>query len=158
MTGGSLDADTTYYYKIIAINATGSTGGNTEVTATTTSVYKSTRLTWDAVTGATGYKIFRSEVSGSYADSLIEEIVSGSTTSYVDNTATPDSTNEDLPTENTTAGAGPAYGSAPALGTGTLTATLQPGELKAFWLRVDPSVIADDDNNPELAVIEFTEV
>lgn len=74
VSGGTLAVDQ-YYYKVIAVFST-STSTNTfyegkslassEVTATTDSTNKTVRLTWDAVSGAGGYKVYRATTSGVY--------------------------------------------------------------------------------------------
>jgi len=57
--GGSLTADTTYYYKVTAVDAGGGeTTGSTEVSATTTSTKKSIQISWSASTGAIYYKVY----------------------------------------------------------------------------------------------------
>jgi hypothetical protein len=60
--GGTLGA-TTYGYKVTAINALGQTTGSTEGTSTlgnaTLSATNYNLITWDRVTDATGYKIYR---------------------------------------------------------------------------------------------------
>lgn len=79
-SGGSLTVATTYYYRIVALKI-GLIGGSaitgpygaelwglpcTEVSATPTSGNQTIDLTWDAVTDATGYEVYRTEVSGDY--------------------------------------------------------------------------------------------
>ncbi len=77
--GGSLTVAITYYYRITALKSglssasiTGPYGAElwglpcTEVSATPTSGNQTIDLTWDAVTGATGYEVYRTEVSGDY--------------------------------------------------------------------------------------------
>ncbi|HEY2003645.1 MAG TPA: hypothetical protein VGH44_00845 [Candidatus Saccharimonadia bacterium] len=65
ISGGSLSATTAYYYKVTAID---SAGGETTPTAAsciaTTSTNKTITLYWTAVTGASGYRIYRTS-SGS---------------------------------------------------------------------------------------------
>lgn len=62
VAGGNLTA-APYYYKITAINAQGETIGSGEVTATTASSNLSVTVTWTAVSGATGYKVYRGTVT-----------------------------------------------------------------------------------------------
>ena len=84
VAGGSLVAGTTYYYRVAAVNH--ATTGITiigeycaEVSATTDATNKQISLTWDAVTGATGYFVFRTVVSGNYNTNTTHKIV---TTGY----------------------------------------------------------------------------
>lgn len=57
-SGGTLAA-ATYYYKITAVNAAGESLGSAEVNGVIAGATGSIALTWDAVTGATGYRIYR---------------------------------------------------------------------------------------------------
>jgi len=103
-SGGSLDADT-YYYVITAIrtvNVTGPVVGETNASVEATVVVpdpsSKVTLSWAAVPLAEGYRIYRSDVSGSYTDKLLAEVVGGSTLTYVDlggavGTGTPPATN-----------------------------------------------------------------
>src|SRR5579884_3898954 len=66
-TGGNLAANTPYYYKITATNANGESLASSELTYTTPNNGLSTNqitVNWAAVSGATGYKIYRSTTSG----------------------------------------------------------------------------------------------
>lgn len=59
-TGGTLSASTRYYYRITATNANGQTMPTftkSLVTGSGSNIHKIT-LTWDAVPGATGYKVY----------------------------------------------------------------------------------------------------
>lgn len=81
-SGGTL-ATNTYYYEITATNGTGETTASNEKTAAVTGPTGSVALSWGAVTGATGYKIYRGTSAG--AENLLVAVVSGgSTTSYTD--------------------------------------------------------------------------
>lgn len=62
-TGGTLAAGT-YYYVITATNAAGETTKSNEVSIVTTGTTSTNTVTWTAVTGATGYKIYRGTASG----------------------------------------------------------------------------------------------
>lgn len=77
--GGSLAAGTTYYYRVVAVVCDSSDTDVTEqsqknlygqpcaeVSATTDATNKTINLSWTAVSGATGYLVFRSTVSDSY--------------------------------------------------------------------------------------------
>ncbi|MDP9184816.1 MAG: hypothetical protein M3O29_03990 [Actinomycetota bacterium] len=79
-TGGTLAAGT-YYWKLTAINASGETVGSNEVTATTTGSTSSQPFTWVAITGATGYKLYRGTVAG--AENILVTTL-GTVTSYTD--------------------------------------------------------------------------
>jgi len=70
VSGGSLDASTTYYYKVFAVFSNASLNSqyfyengrslcSIEVSATTDATNKSIKLDWDAVSGAGGYRIYR---------------------------------------------------------------------------------------------------
>lgn len=58
-TSGGVLAAATYYYKVTALNAYGETIGSTEANATTTGSTSSITLSWTAVPGATGYRVYR---------------------------------------------------------------------------------------------------
>jgi hypothetical protein len=66
-TGGTLAANT-YFYKVTATLGAGETAGSTEATVTTTGATSSVALAWAAITGATGYKVYRGTAAG--AESL----------------------------------------------------------------------------------------
>lgn len=87
--GGSLAASTRYYYRILAQNSTvvGSmpawllrSDWSAEQYFDTDSTNKQALITWDAVTGATGYVIILSTVSGNYVGSKRLGASSGSVT------------------------------------------------------------------------------
>jgi len=104
VAGGSLIAGTRYYYVITAYkeinvlltpNTLGETGGvvNTdlmEVSFLATAVNKTVTVGWKQVPGATGYKVWRTTVSGDYTGvdygegHLLTTILSGTTLSYTD--------------------------------------------------------------------------
>lgn len=62
-TGGTLAA-ATYYYKVTALGSVGETVGSNEVSVTTTGTTSSNTVTWGAVTGATGYRVYRGTSAG----------------------------------------------------------------------------------------------
>ena len=62
-TGGTLAA-ATYFYKITATNGSGETIGSNELSILTTGATSTTTLSWGAVTGATGYKVYRGVAAG----------------------------------------------------------------------------------------------
>jgi hypothetical protein len=69
-SGGSLAASTTYYYAVTALGAWGESGVSvsvnplSEVSKQTSSSNKKVTLNWSAVTGATGYRVYRGNSSG----------------------------------------------------------------------------------------------
>lgn len=99
VAGGTLAANTTYYYRVIAVvyNSTyiphfrGKSLASEEITITTDSVNKSVELTWNAVPGAQGgFKIYRAEVSEGYPYCInyaaIDSVINiGGTCTMVDN-------------------------------------------------------------------------
>lgn len=94
-TGGTL-AEATYFYVITATNANGETVKSNEVSQATTGTASTVGLSWTAITGATGYKVYRSTATGTEA--LLETL--GAVTSYTDTgTAT---TAPTPPTSNST--------------------------------------------------------
>lgn len=155
VAGGALVVDTTYYYKITALNATGQTTGSIEKSIIPTAGNQSIKLDWNTVTGATQYKIYRSVVQGSYTDAYIDT-VNAPTVTYTDVGVTTSAPS--IPIENTTAGAAPNYGIAPTLAAGTLSVTLLAGEQKAFWGRVDIPDGTTETGNPRSCNINFAEV
>lgn len=62
-TGGTLAA-ATYYYKITALNAAGETIASNEVSQVTTGTTSTVTLTWAAISGATGYRVYRGTAAG----------------------------------------------------------------------------------------------
>lgn len=69
-TGGALTAGT-YKYYLTAINANGETSVSNEITVTTAAGNLTATLTWAAVTGATGYKVYRTAAGGSTGTELL---------------------------------------------------------------------------------------
>jgi hypothetical protein len=63
--GGTL-AVGTYYYVVTAIVGGVETTQSAQVTATTTAGNQTINVTWSAVAGASGYKVYRTTTSGSY--------------------------------------------------------------------------------------------
>lgn len=82
VAGGSLTAGT-YKYYITAINANGETTVSNELTGTTASSNLTITLVWGAVTGATGYKIYRTAAGGATGTELLLTTV-GAVTTYND--------------------------------------------------------------------------
>lgn len=69
-TGGTLAAGTWRYY-VTALNANGETNVSNEVSQVTTGSTSTVTLTWGAVTGATGYKVYRTAVGGATGTELL---------------------------------------------------------------------------------------
>lgn len=98
-TGGTLPAATNYNYRISALNAVGETipGPEAVTAATTTGATGSIVVTWPAVTGATGYKVY-GRVQG--VEQLLATV--GAVLTYTD-VGTPAPAGA-IPTSNSTAG------------------------------------------------------
>lgn len=79
-SGGTLAAGT-YYWKVSATSSGGTGIGSNEVTATTTGATSSQVLNWTAVTGATGYNVYRGTAAG--AENILVASV-GAVTTYTD--------------------------------------------------------------------------
>jgi hypothetical protein len=90
-TGGNLTGGQTYYYEITATNSTGETTVSVEKSYAVPSGTNTNQITvnWTAVTGATGYKIYRGTSSG--AEQLLATV--GAVTSYADTSNTTPSGN-----------------------------------------------------------------
>lgn len=83
--GGSLTNGTTYYWVVTATNSNGETVVSNERSLAIVTPNLTATLAWAAVTGATGYKVYRSTAAGTYgATSLVTTISSGSTLTYND--------------------------------------------------------------------------
>jgi hypothetical protein len=80
--GGALTAGT-YLYEITALNAQGETSVSNEVSVTTAAGNLTAHLTWPAVTGATGYKVYRTAAGGGTGTELLVTTL-GVVTSYDD--------------------------------------------------------------------------
>ena len=112
ITGGSLAAGA-YSYKITAYNSYGETVGSTAATGTVASgVAGTVSLSWTAVTGALGYRIYGRTTGGEQL--LGSQLVAGSVTPFLDTGAvTPFGA---LPTVNTSAGVTGVGYAAPNMG------------------------------------------
>jgi hypothetical protein len=67
VAGGSLLVGTNYYYEVTAVGAGGETVAAGEASVTPTAAgTQMANITWSAVAGATSYRIYRSNTSGSY--------------------------------------------------------------------------------------------
>lgn len=157
-TGGIWGATGTYYYVITSINATGETGPSAEVSATISDTTKKATLTWTQVTGATGYKIYRSTVSGTYTTPALRTTIgSGATVTFEDDGSAVGA--GAVPSANTTGGAAPNYGTAPSLGTTPINfGSVAVGQQKFYWVNwVIPGATTEADN-PRQSLLEFEEV
>jgi hypothetical protein len=99
-SGGAFTAGA-YYWVVTSITAAGESAVSNELTATLTSNQEQP-INWSAVTGATGYNVYRGTTVGG-ENKLITTISSGSTVTYTD-TGTA-GTAATLPVANTTLGA-----------------------------------------------------
>lgn len=162
--GGVWGTTGTRGWVVTATNATGETVRSDEVTVNVDNTTKRVTVSWKQVTGATGYKVYRTATPGTYAaNNLRATIGSGATISYVDDGS---ATGAGVPPgSNTTGGAGPNFGTPPAdlntltapITPGQVPGTLEIGESSYYWLnRVVPSN-SSEAGNPRTAKIAFTE-
>ncbi|MSQ93232.1 MAG: hypothetical protein EXR98_01605 [Gemmataceae bacterium] len=82
--GGALAVGTTYYYVITAITPSGESVPSNEQSRTPTAGNRTVGLSWNAVVGATGYRVFRSTTPDVYTDALLTTINTGATTTFTD--------------------------------------------------------------------------
>jgi len=146
-TGGTWGATGTRYYRITATNATGETAGSLEVSFNVTDTSKKVTLTWAAVAGATGYKVYRSATSGVYTTPALRATLGAVTTYDDDGSAVGAGA---LPSANTTGGAAPDYGTPPSgWGVGPLAVgTLAIGRQWFYWAnRVVPGGTPEAGND-----------
>src|SRR5882757_444073 len=80
--GGALTAGI-YKYYLTAINAVGETNLSNEITVTTAAGNLTATLTWAAVTGATGYKVYRTAAAGATGTELLVTTL-GAVVTYAD--------------------------------------------------------------------------
>lgn len=73
----------TYYYKITSINSLGESLPSNEVSATLSSGYNFVSLSWNAVAGATGYKVYRGTATGA-ENTLIATLAPLPNPSFID--------------------------------------------------------------------------
>lgn len=145
------------YYRITATNATGETIGSTEISINVDVTTKKVVLTWAQISGGTGYKIYRSIVSGTYTPTAFVATVSGAaTTTYTDDGSGPSAGT--LPSQNTTGGAAPDYGTVPALATTPLAiGALAIGQQWFYWVNRVVSTGVSEIGNPRQANVRFAE-
>ncbi len=85
-SGGTLVDTTPYYWVITATNALGETLKSNQQTLTIAAPNQTANLSWAAVVGATGYKVYRSTTTNVYTPTALRATISsGSTLTYVDN-------------------------------------------------------------------------
>lgn len=91
------------FYRVTAYNATGETIGSVEQVVFVDIATKRVTIAWLQVTGAAGYRVWRSTASGVYGPTaLVEDVVGGAVLSYIDDgTAAGAGT---IPTVNTSGG------------------------------------------------------
>lgn len=95
-TGGTIAAGT-YIYAVTAINANGETTRSNEQTIVTTGATSTVTVSWAAVSGATGYKLYKTADGGGTGTELLYKTV-GAVTSDID--TAPGSPTGALPTYN----------------------------------------------------------
>jgi hypothetical protein len=101
-TGGTITAGT-YRYVVTALNAAGETIASNEQTIVTTGATSTVTVTWGAVTGATGYKLYKTAAGGATGTELLYKTV-GLVVSDID--TAPGAPSGALPTVNTAANPG----------------------------------------------------
>jgi hypothetical protein len=95
--GGTIAAGT-YRYMVVAINANGSTMPSNEQTIVTTGATSTVTVTWAAVPGATGYRLYKTAAGGATNTELLYKTV-GMVVSDID--TAPGAPAGALPTSNT---------------------------------------------------------
>lgn len=101
-SGGTITAGT-YRYVVTAINANGETTASNEQTITTTGSTSTVTVTWAAVAGATGYKLYKTAAGGATGTELLYKTV-GAVTSDID--TSPGAPSGAFPTVNTASNSG----------------------------------------------------
>ena len=101
--GGVWGATGNVFYRVTAQNADGETIGSVEVVINVDVITKRVTLTWTQVTGASGYRVWRSATSGIYGPTALRTtIVGGGVVSFIDNGTAPGAGS--IPIVNTTGG------------------------------------------------------
>lgn len=101
--GGVWGATGNVFYRLTAQNATGETIGSVEVTVNVDVTTKRVTLTWTQVTGASGYRLWRSTTAGVYGPTALRTTIgSGATVTFVDDGTAPGAGT--IPTVNTSGG------------------------------------------------------
>jgi hypothetical protein len=155
--GGSWGSTGLRYFRITAYNATGATVGSTEISIDVDVVSKKVVLTWTEIVGATGYKIYRTTSSGVYTPTALRTtIVGSSTTTFTDDGAALSA--GALPSDNTTGGVGPTYGTAPTFDIVSLSlGPLAIHQQKFYWVQRVIAAGVSEAGNPRLAALRFSE-
>jgi autotransporter-associated beta strand protein len=83
-SGGNLTAGVPLFYVITATNAFGESFSSNQVTITPAGINLANTLSWAAVPGATGYRVYRSILSGNFSNGLVAVISSAATTTFTD--------------------------------------------------------------------------
>lgn len=133
--GGVWPGTGTRGWKITSTNATGETVGSLEVTVNVDDVTKKVTLTWTQPTGATGYKVYRTDVPGTYTTPALRATIgSGATTNFVDDGGAVSAGAP--PADNTTGGAGPNYGTPPSVDTTDklIDTSFEIGQTAYYWV------------------------
>lgn len=81
--GGSLPNGTAQFYKVTAVDDVGETVGSAQATATPSGANLTVNLSWNAVTGAKFYKVYRSTTTG--VPGSTQFLAYATTNSYTDN-------------------------------------------------------------------------
>lgn len=130
--GGVWSGTGVKYYRLTATNATGETVGSLEVAVNVDDTTKKVTLNWTQPAGVTGIKVYRSTTPGVYTTPALRATL-GAVATYMDDGSAVGA--GALPTENTTAGGAPTYGSPPTLGTSPLSlGTVKKGQTIVWWL------------------------
>lgn len=155
--GGVFAATGIHAYRITATNATGETTGSVEVQVNVDDVTKKVTLDWTQPAGATGYRIYRTTTPGSYiSPALLTTIGSGGTVQFTDDGSAV--TAGALPSQNTTAGPGPNFGTPPALGvTPIAIGDFEVGQQFIYFIGLVVPAGTAELGNPRQAQIEFDE-
>lgn len=102
VASGGLFTAGTYYWKVTALTRAGETVGSAEVTVAIVAAGQAT-VTWTAVTGATGYRIYRSTTAGTYGALALAGAVTGQATATFTDTGAA-TTAGTVPATNTSGG------------------------------------------------------
>ncbi|MFA5138337.1 MAG: hypothetical protein WC728_03810 [Elusimicrobiota bacterium] len=102
--GPYLAAGTTYFYKVTALNAVGETTEGRlpvvlEASLTQGATPVPVQLEWEAVEGATGYRVYKGSSGG--AEEFLAEVSGGSTVTYTDTGNTAVTPGQTVPSSNT---------------------------------------------------------
>jgi hypothetical protein len=156
--GGTWAGVGTKAWVVTALTALGESAGGVAVTAQVLDATSKVTVSWTAVAGATGYRVYRTDSPGSFpVNSLVGTISGGGVVTFLDGgaAASPGSP----PVANTTGGGPPGYGTPPTMGTApVITPALPPGAWAYIWVsRVTPPE-ASAITNPRRAALVVTEV